>query len=256
MARQSAGLLLFREISGRLEVLLVHPGGPFWAKKNVGAWSIPKGELFDAEDPLRAAVREVGEELGEPVNGEFIPLQPQRQAGGKTVHAWAVRSDFNPAHVRSNTFSMEWPPRSGREQTFHEVDRAEWFDLDAARTKILNGQVGFINELERKVGVGEKPRSCKIRSAPSRRRMRPWISLSTVLNRIALSRPLATLASLHDPSDEEECKGYTIIYGPSRQVFQSAGFPKASFSPGIRHECRPSVKSPRVPRGVVDGVCR
>jgi predicted NUDIX family NTP pyrophosphohydrolase len=92
MARQSAGLLLFREISGRLEVLLVHPGSPFWAKKDVGAWSIPKGELSDAEDPLRAAAREVGEELGEPISGEFIPLQSQRQAGGKTVHAWAVRS--------------------------------------------------------------------------------------------------------------------------------------------------------------------
>jgi predicted NUDIX family NTP pyrophosphohydrolase len=128
MARQSAGLLLFRETSGRLEVLLVHPGGPFWAKKDVGAWSIPKGELSDAEDPLQAAAREVGEELGETVSGEFIPLQPQRQA--------------------------EWPPRSGREQTFHEVDRAEWFDLDVARTKILKGQVGFINELERKLGSG------------------------------------------------------------------------------------------------------
>lgn len=154
MARQSAGLLLFRETSGRLEVLLVHPGGPFWAKKDVGAWSIPKGEFSDAEDPLHAATREVGEELGETVTGEFIPLQPQRQAGGKTVHAWAVRFDFNPAHLRSNSFSMEWPPRSGREQTFREVDRAEWFHPDAARTKILKGQVAFIDELERKVGSG------------------------------------------------------------------------------------------------------
>jgi predicted NUDIX family NTP pyrophosphohydrolase len=152
MARQSAGLLLFRGTAGRLEVLLVHPGGPFWAKKDVGAWSIPKGEPSDAEDPLQAAVREVGEELGGTVTGEFIPLQPQRQAGGKTVHAWAVRFDFDSAHLRSNTFSMEWPPRSGREQTFHEIDRAEWFDLDVARTKILRGQVGFINELERKLG--------------------------------------------------------------------------------------------------------
>jgi predicted NUDIX family NTP pyrophosphohydrolase len=154
MARQSAGLLLFRENSGRLEVLLVHPGGPFWAKKDAGAWSVPKGELSDAEDPLHGAVREVAEELGETVSGEFIPLRSLRQTGGKLVHDWAVRSDFNPARLRSNTFAMEWPPRSGRQQTFPEIDRAEWFDLDAARTRILKGQVGFINELEQTLQIG------------------------------------------------------------------------------------------------------
>ena len=151
MARQSAGLLLFRETSGRVEVLLVHPGGPFWASKDVGVWSIPKGELLDAEDPLQAAVREVGEELGVTLSGEFIPLRPQRQAGGKTVHAWAMRFDFNPAHLKSNTFVMEWPPRSGRQETFPEIDRAVWFDLDDARVKILKGQTGFLDELEIKL---------------------------------------------------------------------------------------------------------
>lgn len=151
MPKQSAGLLLFRKTSGPVEVLLVHPGGPLWRKKDEGAWSIPKGEFSDAEDPLEAAVREVREELGETVTGHFILLRPQRQAGGKTVHAWAVQFDFDPARLKSNTFSMEWPPRSGRERIFPEVDRAAWFKLDAARTKILKGQVGFINELEREL---------------------------------------------------------------------------------------------------------
>ncbi|MBI2187748.1 MAG: NUDIX domain-containing protein [Acidobacteria bacterium] len=151
MPKQSAGLLLFRGKPGAIEVLLVHPGGPFWAKRDEGAWSIPKGEFSDDEDPLRAAIREVREELGEGIAGEFIALKRQRQAGGKTVYAWAVRADFNPSRLRSNTFSIEWPPRSGRQQTFPEIDRAAWFPLDVAHKKIVKGQVGFLEDLQTKL---------------------------------------------------------------------------------------------------------
>lgn len=151
MSKKSAGLLLFRDAAGTVEVLLVHPGGPFWATKDEGAWSIPKGEIANDEDPLHAAVREFTEEMGEAVTGEFIALQPRRQLGGKIVHAWAVRSDFDPARLRSNTFSIEWPPRSGRHQVFPEIDRAAWFALNVARIKISKGQVGFLDELESKL---------------------------------------------------------------------------------------------------------
>ncbi len=147
MSKKSAGLLLFREKPGNLEVLLVHPGGPFWAKKDDGAWSIPKGEFADGEDPLAAARREFEEELGVAVDGELIPLDAVKQPGGKVVHAWAVRGDFNPSELKSNTFSMEWPPRSGRQREFPEVDRAEWFDVETARTKILKGQAAFLDQL-------------------------------------------------------------------------------------------------------------
>jgi predicted NUDIX family NTP pyrophosphohydrolase len=147
--KRSAGLLAFRGAADAVEVLLVHLGGPFWAKKDDGAWSIPKGEFADDEDPFHAALREFEEETGEAVTGSrFVALQPQRQAGGKLVYAWAVESEFDPARLRSNTFSMEWPPRSGRQQVFPEVDRAEWFPLDVARRKILRGERGFLDELQ------------------------------------------------------------------------------------------------------------
>jgi predicted NUDIX family NTP pyrophosphohydrolase len=149
MADRSAGLLLFRTVAGTIEVLLVHPGGPFWRTRDDGAWSIPKGQIAPGEDPFRAALREFREETGQSVDGDFIELEPRRQAGGKTVHAWAVRSQFDPSRLESNTFVMEWPPRSGRRETFPEVDRAAWFPLDSARVKILKGQVGFLDELER-----------------------------------------------------------------------------------------------------------
>lgn len=151
MSKKSAGLLLFRDVSGAVEVLLVHPGGPYWTRKDQGAWSIPKGEFSEDEDPLQAAVREFKEEVGEAVTGDFVALQPRRQAGGKMVYAWAVRSDFDPVRLRSNAFSMEWPPRSGRQQAFPEIDRAAWFSLDAARAKISKGQAGFLEELENKL---------------------------------------------------------------------------------------------------------
>lgn len=153
MPKQSAGLLLFREREGRLEVLLVHPGGPFWAKKDAGAWSLPKGEFTEGEDPLEAARREFQEETGsEPPSGDYLALEPHRQPGGKTVHAWAVRGDLDAAAVRSNTFTLEWPPRSGRRREFPEIDRAGWFPLPDALEKILEGQAGFLEELERNLG--------------------------------------------------------------------------------------------------------
>lgn len=146
MPKKSAGLLLFRR-RGRLEVLLVHPGGPLWAKKDEGAWSIPKGELDADEDPLRAARREFAEELGSDVSGEFIALHPIRQASGKLVYAWAIESEFDTATFRSGTFSMEWPPRSGRQQDFPEVDRAEWFAIDDAKRKINRAQIALLDQL-------------------------------------------------------------------------------------------------------------
>jgi predicted NUDIX family NTP pyrophosphohydrolase len=155
--KASAGLLLYRGSPQGLEVLLVHPGGPFWKKKDAGAWSIPKGEYGEDEDPLAAARREFEEETGAAVEGEFLPLTPIRQKGGKQVLAWAVRADFDPSVLRSNLFSMEWPPRSGRQQEFPEVDRAEWFPLDAAREKILESQKPLLDELERRQRYEPRP---------------------------------------------------------------------------------------------------
>ncbi|HZN04009.1 MAG TPA: NUDIX domain-containing protein [Candidatus Polarisedimenticolia bacterium] len=152
--RRSAGLLLYRESPSGIEVLLVHPGGPFWAKKDDGAWTIPKGLIEAHEDPLAAARREFEEETGlVPPSTDAIPLDPLRQPGGKIVHAWAVLGgDFDPAGLRSNTFTMEWPPKSGAQKTFPEIDRAAWFPLDAARLKILQGQAGFLDQLEKRLG--------------------------------------------------------------------------------------------------------
>lgn len=151
MPKKSAGLLLFRETSGRLEVLLVHPGGPFWAGKDEGAWSIPKGEIEGDEDPLSAARREFEEETGFTAAGEVIPLQPLRQAGGKVVYAWATRRDLDPARLKSNTFLLEWPPKSGRTQEFPEIDRAAWFPIEVAARRMVRGQAGFLPELEAKL---------------------------------------------------------------------------------------------------------
>jgi len=151
MANKSAGLLPFRDASGGLEVLLVHPGGPFWARKDDGAWSIPKGEFEEDEEPLVAAKREFEEETGWTADGDLIPLEPVRQPGGKTVHAWAIRGDFDPASLKSNTFSMEWPPKSGRQREFPEIDRAAWLPLESAERKILKGQAGFLTQLQKKL---------------------------------------------------------------------------------------------------------
>jgi predicted NUDIX family NTP pyrophosphohydrolase len=148
MPRHSAGLLIYRRRRRGLEVLLVHPGGPFWARKDLGAWSIPKGEYDPGEDPLAAARREFREETGFSVTGEFIPLRPRKQPSGKIIEAWAVEGDCDPAAIRSNVFSLEWPPHSGQQQQFPEVDRGAWFSLPEAREKIIKGQVGFLEELQ------------------------------------------------------------------------------------------------------------
>lgn len=146
MTKQSAGLLVYKKADGRVFVFLVHPGGPFWAKKDLGAWSIPKGEIGDDEEALTAARREFTEETGQSVDGDFRKLSPCRQKGGKIVLAWAVEGDADAAIV-SNTFDMEWPPRSGRTQTFPEVDRAAWFAIDDARDRINPGQRPLLDEL-------------------------------------------------------------------------------------------------------------
>jgi predicted NUDIX family NTP pyrophosphohydrolase len=144
--KATAGLLLYRR-RGELEVFLVHPGGPLWAKKDIGAWSLPKGEFEEGEEPLQAAKREFAEETGFSVDGEFRLLEPLKQRGGKIVHAWAIEADCDATRARSNLFSMQWPPKSGRMQQFPEVDRAAWFTIPEARRRILPSQSGFIDQL-------------------------------------------------------------------------------------------------------------
>ncbi|RFZ90865.1 NUDIX domain-containing protein [Mucilaginibacter conchicola] len=149
MQKQSAGLLLYRLADGKPQVFLVHPGGPFFKKKDDGAWSIPKGEFDDHEDPLHAAQREFEEEVGQPITGNFIKLQPVKQKSGKVVHAWAVEGDIDHTNIVSNTFEIEWPPRSGKRTSFPEIDRAGWFTLDEAKVKLIPAQVKLVEELER-----------------------------------------------------------------------------------------------------------
>jgi predicted NUDIX family NTP pyrophosphohydrolase len=149
MPKQSAGLVLYKLTDGLLHIFLVHPGGPFFRNKDDGAWSIPKGDFFDGEDPLDAAQREFEEEVGKPMNGNFIKLQPIKQKSGKVVHAWAVEGDIDHEQITSNLFEIEWPPKSGRMASFPEVDRAGWFVADIARQKIIPGQAAFITELEK-----------------------------------------------------------------------------------------------------------
>jgi predicted NUDIX family NTP pyrophosphohydrolase len=146
--------LLYRLRDGGPEVLIGHMGGPFWAKKDEAAWSIPKGEYADGEEPLAAARREFEEELGSPPpEGETLALGEVRQSSGKRVTAWAVEGDFDASEIHSNSFEMEWPPRSGRTELFPEIDRAEWVDLPTARRKLVKGQVALVDELERALVV-------------------------------------------------------------------------------------------------------
>jgi predicted NUDIX family NTP pyrophosphohydrolase len=147
MPKRSAGVLLFRRAGREIEVLLAHPGGPFWRKKDDGAWSIPKGEYGEDEDSLAAAKRELEEETGLTPSGDFVPLGEVRQPGGKVVSAWAVEGDFDTTKLRSNTFSLPWPPGSKKSQEFPEIDRAEWFPLEHARRKILKGQAELLERL-------------------------------------------------------------------------------------------------------------
>jgi len=151
MQKTSAGLLMYRHRAGELQFLLVHPGGPFFRNKDEGAWTIPKGELEENEDGLDAAKREFAEETGERPEGRFIGLPEVRQKGGKRIRAWAVEGDLDPTRIKSNCFSMEWPPRSGQMQEFPEIDRAEWFNAEMAKSKINPAQRLLLEETERLV---------------------------------------------------------------------------------------------------------
>jgi predicted NUDIX family NTP pyrophosphohydrolase len=154
VAATSAGILLHRRAGAALEVLLVHPGGPYWARKDEGAWSIPKGEVDEGEEPVACALRELGEELGSDLGlraEDLTELGSIRQKGGKTVLCWAAAGELDPAELRSNTFTVEWPPRSGVEREFPEVDRAEWFGLDAAREKINPAQAELLDRLAARI---------------------------------------------------------------------------------------------------------
>jgi predicted NUDIX family NTP pyrophosphohydrolase len=150
--KKAAGLLLYRFRDSELQVFLTHPGGPFWAKKDMGAWAIPKGEFEEDEDPLDAAKREFHEETGCTAAGNFIALTPLKQPGGKTVYAWAVEGDCEADAITSNMFSMEWPPRAGKQKEFPEVDRAGWFTLEKAKEKIQPAQTALLEELRRLKG--------------------------------------------------------------------------------------------------------
>lgn len=153
----SAGLLLYRTTTGQLEVLLVHPGGPFWKKKDLGAWSIPKGEYSEPEDALTAAMREFKEETGMDINGNFLALTPVKQKSGKVVHAFAIAADIDTSKIVSNTFPLEWPPRSGKSIDVPEIDRAEWFTVTEAKQKINAAQSQLLEELVLILGEGNVP---------------------------------------------------------------------------------------------------
>ena len=149
MVKQSAGILAYRRQSHEIEVFLIHPGGPFWANKDEGAWSIPKGEFDDSEEPLAAAKREFQEEIGQPIAGKFLALTPVRQPSRKVVHAFAVEAQIDPANLKSNSFELEWPPRSGKRAMFPEVDRAAWFSISEASKKMLPGQLPILIEVQK-----------------------------------------------------------------------------------------------------------
>ena len=156
MPKQSAGLLLYRLHGTDIEVFLVHPGGPFWAKKDAGAWSIPKGEFEPGEDPLAAARREFTEETSLVASGPFVSLGTVRQPGGKTIHAFVGEAEIDVTQIKSNTFKMEWPPRSGRFAEFPEIDRAAWFPLEAAAEKINVGQTELLTRLRAAIEEARK----------------------------------------------------------------------------------------------------
>lgn len=147
MAKKSAGILLYRLVEDQPEIFLVHLGGPFWRNKDEGAWTIPKGEFEADEEALAAAKREFWEETGQSIDGNFIELIPVKQKGGKMVYAWAIEGNIDATQIKSNIFTIEWPPRSGRMADFPEIDRADWFDMEMAEKKINQGQLGLLKQL-------------------------------------------------------------------------------------------------------------
>lgn len=154
---RSAGLLLFRRREAEVEVLLAHPGGPFWSRRDDAAWTLPKGEIDEGEEPLAAALREFAEETGFAAAPPYLPLGELRQKSGKRISAWACEGEADPARLRSNLFEMEWPPRSGRLKQFPEVDRVQWYGLELARRKLIAGQAPFIDALEQVLaGAGQE----------------------------------------------------------------------------------------------------
>ena len=160
MSKKSSGILLYRIRNKNLEVLLVHPGGPFWKNKDEGAWSIPKGEFDENEEPLDAAIREMKEETGVILKGDLIELTPVKQKSGKLVYAWAKEHDIDPAEIKSNEFEMEWPPKSGKKKMFPEIDKAEWFTIKTAKEKIIAAQWLMIEELTKKMNWPDKNNDC------------------------------------------------------------------------------------------------
>ncbi len=169
MPRKSAGILVYKKFKEEFVVLLVHPGGPFWSKKDLNSWSVPKGEFDEDEEPFDAARREFKEETGFLPDGEFIRLDPVKQAGGKMVHAWAVEGDIDVSNIKSNLFKMEWPPKSGKFKEFPEIDRAEWFPIDVAKTKIIKGQIPILENLERILKANESHAVAAGHASQSRR---------------------------------------------------------------------------------------
>jgi predicted NUDIX family NTP pyrophosphohydrolase len=167
--KRSAGILAYRWRDGHPELFLAHPGGPFWKNKDDGAWSIPKGEIGPDEDPLKAAQREFQEEIGQAIDGAFTPLDPVKIARGKVIEAWAIEHDLDTSAIRSNTFEIEWPPRSGKKQAFPEVDRAAWFAGSVALQKITPGQLPLLVQLLERLGVSTPPPPSSA-AAPSRPR--------------------------------------------------------------------------------------
>ena len=149
--KKSAGILVYRKRASGIEIFLVHPGGPFWAKKDLGAWSIPKGEIGENEDEEAAARREFEEETGIKIKGDLMALKPVRQKSGKSVIAWAAEQDIDESKIKSNLFEIEWPPKSGKMQSFPEMDRAEWYSVGEAKEKIISGQAGLLDELMEKL---------------------------------------------------------------------------------------------------------
>jgi len=155
MKKQSAGILPYKYVHGQIFFFIAHPGGPFYRKKDNGSWTLVKGEINEGEDPFAAAIREFKEETSIDIIGDFLQLTPIKQKSGKLVHVWAIESDFTTENIKSNTFTIEWPPKSGVMAEFPELDKFEWFDMDTTMGKLLSGQVGFVKEVLKVLGLGE-----------------------------------------------------------------------------------------------------